>query len=53
VQDQLARQGYDPGPVNGVTGAQTRDAITDFQTDHNLPVTGQIDRQLLRALDLY
>jgi len=52
VQDQLARQGYSPGPVDGVIGAQTRDAIADFQNDHRLPVTGQIDTATLRALGL-
>ena len=52
VQDRLTRQGYSPGPVDGVVGAQTRDAIADFQNDHNLPVTGQIDAPLLRALGL-
>jgi len=53
VQDQLARQGYNPGPVDGVVGPQTRDAITDFQYANHLPVTGQIDGPLLKALSLY
>jgi len=52
VQDRLARDGYDPGPSDGVIGPQTRDAILDFQNDHRLPVTGQIDDPLLRALGL-
>jgi hypothetical protein len=52
VQDQLTRLGYSPGPVDGVVGPQTRDAIMDFQNDHRLPVTGQIDGTLLRALGL-
>jgi hypothetical protein len=52
VQDRLARRGYDPGPIDGVVGGQTRDAIAEFQNDHGLPVTGDIDRPLLRALGL-
>ncbi len=52
VQDRLTRQGYSPGTVDGVIGPQTRDAIADFQNDHRLPVTGQIDAPLLRALGL-
>ena len=52
VQEQLARQGYDPGPIDGVIGGQTRNAIADFQNDHGLAVTGAIDRSLLRALGL-
>jgi len=52
VQDQLDRLGYSAGSVDGVIGPQTRDAIADFQNDRGLPVTGQIDRPLLRALGL-
>ena len=52
VQDQLTRLGYSPGPIDGELGPQTRDAIADFQNDHHLPVTGQIDTPLLRALGL-
>ncbi len=52
VQSRLAAQGYNPGPVDGVIGAQTRGAISDFQADHALPVTGQIDTPLLRTLGL-
>ena len=52
VQDELTRLGYSPGPIDGVIGPQTRDAIADFQNDHRLPVTGQIDAPLLQALGL-
>jgi len=52
VQDQLNRLGYSAGSVDGALGPQTRDAIADFQNDHGLPVTGQIDQSVLRALGL-
>jgi len=52
VQSQLDSQGYNAGPADGVVGPQTRDAITDFQYSHHLPVTGMIDDPLLRALGL-
>lgn len=52
VQRRLAAQGYNPGPIDGVIGAQTRSAISDFQADHALPITGQIDTPLLRSLGL-
>jgi len=52
VQLELAREGYDPGPADGVIGPQTRDAIIDFQRDNGLPVTGRIDTPLLRELGL-
>jgi hypothetical protein len=52
VQVRLARQGYDPGPADGVIGGQTRQAIADFQNDHRLPVTGRIDGPLLQTMGL-
>jgi hypothetical protein len=52
VQRQLAREGYDPGPIDGVMGGQTRAAIMAFQRDNGLMVTGRIDSRLLDQLDL-
>jgi hypothetical protein len=52
VQERLAREGYNPGPIDGALGARTRDAIIDFQRDHQLAVTGRIDTPLLRELGL-
>ncbi|WP_017301063.1 peptidoglycan-binding domain-containing protein [Nodosilinea nodulosa] len=31
VQQQLAKRGYDPGPVDGVAGPKTRQALRNFQ----------------------
>lgn len=31
VQQQLAKRGYDPGPVDGVAGPKTQRALRDFQ----------------------
>jgi hypothetical protein len=52
VQEELAEEGYDPGPIDGVIGPATRDAIVDFQRDTGLPVTGRIDTALIRELGL-
>jgi hypothetical protein len=52
VQHELARQGYNPGPADGVIGPQTRDAIAGYQRDHGLSVTGRIDTPLVRELGL-
>jgi len=52
VQARLARDGYEPGPIDGIIGSQTRDAIADFQSDYGLPVTGRIDDSLVHALGL-
>jgi len=50
LQAALARRGYYHGPVDGALGPQTRDAIRSFQAHQGLPVTGQVDGRLIRAL---
>jgi hypothetical protein len=52
VQLELAREGYNPGPADGIAGSQTRRAIAQYQADHGLPVTARIDTPLLRSLNL-
>ncbi len=52
VQEELSRAGYDPGAIDGVIGPQTRNAIAAYQEDHGLPVTGRMDRPLLREMGL-
>lgn len=52
VQAALANSGYDPGPVDGLLGSGTRNAISAYQADHGLNVTGRIDGALLRSLGL-
>ncbi|MGF7160285.1 peptidoglycan hydrolase-like protein with peptidoglycan-binding domain [Rhodoligotrophos appendicifer] len=50
IQQGLAELGYSPGPADGIAGAQTRQAISQFQKDRDLPATGQIDGATLREL---
>jgi len=50
VQQNLKNLGYDPGPVDGVTGARTRSAIIAFQTDISVAPTGTIDEILFAQL---
>jgi len=52
VQTELARMGYYRGMIDGVIGPQSRHAIEAFKADHGLPVTGQIDAGLLKALGI-
>ncbi len=52
VQLQLQRDGYDPGPADGVLGPMTRRALADFQVDHGLVITSTIDRPTLATLGL-
>jgi hypothetical protein len=50
IQASLTRLGYDPGPVDGVYGARTADAISQFQDANRLPVDGQPSPQLLNLM---
>jgi peptidoglycan hydrolase-like protein with peptidoglycan-binding domain len=50
VQQALAKKGFDPGPIDGVLGPQTEQAIRKFQDHYGLKVTGRIDNQTLYAL---
>jgi Putative peptidoglycan binding domain len=50
VQAALAWRGFYSGRIDGVMGPETRSAIRDFQRQQGLPVTGQIDSELTKAL---
>ena len=52
VQTELARRGYYHGPIDGVIGSGSSEAIRSFQASAGLPVTGLIDPKLLKALKL-
>lgn len=52
VQVQLQRDGYYPGPIDGVLGQMTRRAIAAFQADHGLAITSTIDEPTLATLGL-
>jgi hypothetical protein len=50
VQEQLARQGYYRGELDGIFGPETRRAIMRYQSDHGLGVTGRVNMDTLHAL---
>jgi hypothetical protein len=50
VQEQLARAGYYDGPIDGVLGPMTREAIAAFQADNGLAITSAIDEPTLATL---
>lgn len=52
VQRALARRGYYHGAIDGDIGPASRRAITRYQVDHGLPVTGTVTSSLLRSLGL-
>ena len=50
AQRLLHALGYDPGPVNGVLGPQTRRAIAAFQRNNGLGPDGRMTRRLVASL---
>ncbi|PYK88067.1 MAG: hypothetical protein DMF47_01135, partial [Verrucomicrobia bacterium] len=52
AQEQLARQGYYRGEIDGVFGPETRRAIVRYQSDHGLRATGRLNTDTLHALGL-
>jgi len=52
VQSQLQRDGYYDGPIDGILGPMTRDAIAAFQADNGLEVTSTIDEPTLCTLGI-
>jgi murein L,D-transpeptidase YcbB/YkuD len=49
IQQALVDAGFNPGPVDGKSGAKTVSAIDAFQKQNGLPA-GKIDKRTLRAL---
>ncbi|MBI3950631.1 MAG: peptidoglycan-binding protein [Acidobacteria bacterium] len=52
AQRALQEQGYYDGVIDGTLGPRTEQAIREFQRDHRLPVTGQLDEQTASALGI-
>ncbi len=50
VQTALKKQGYDPGPIDGIIGRKTIAAIKEFQGDHELVVDGIVGPKTLAVL---
>lgn len=52
VQRALQQLGYYAGDLNGSLGVGTRQALTAYQQDYGLEVTGVVDEPTVRALGL-
>lgn len=50
AQERLDALGLSPGPIDGLIGPRTRDALRAFQRQNDLPATGQLDWQTQIAL---
>jgi peptidoglycan hydrolase-like protein with peptidoglycan-binding domain len=51
VQTQLQTAGYYKGPIDGIYGPQTADAVKQLQSDNGLPATGYVDKATALALE--
>jgi N-acetylmuramoyl-L-alanine amidase len=52
VQEQLAAAGYYDGPIDGLLGPMTREAIAAYQADNGLAITSAIDEPTLATMGL-
>ena len=50
LQELLAQKGFDPGPADGIIGANTRKAIRALQLQLNWPADGYPNTELLQQL---
>ncbi len=52
TQERLAQLGYYNGPVDGVFGPTTRDAVANYQIANQLDVTGSLSPDTMQSLGL-
>lgn len=45
AQEALKAEGHDPGPIDGVMGPRTKEALRSYQKQEQLPETGRLDRE--------
>ncbi len=50
VQEALQKAGYDPGPIDGIMGPRTEQALSRFQQANGLSSSANLDAQTLSAL---
>lgn len=52
LQRELAKKGHEAGAVDGVWGENTRQALRDYQREHDLEATGTLTLPTLAALGI-
>jgi peptidoglycan hydrolase-like protein with peptidoglycan-binding domain len=50
VQQALQKKGINPGPIDGVYGPMTKEAVRSFQDRYGIKATGDVNNQTLFAL---
>jgi hypothetical protein len=53
AQRALGELGYRPGPIDGVVGPRTRDALARYQRFQKIPETGYLDAETMVRLDIH
>ena len=52
AQRTLRELGYQPGPVDGIVGPRTRQALVRYQKAERIEVTGRLDSETMVRLDI-
>lgn len=52
AQRALRDLGYEPGPVDGVVGPRTREALRKYQRSERIVATGRLDPETMVRLDI-
>ena len=50
AQERLKAAGFNPGPIDGMLGPQTREALRRYQASQGLPATGALDEATRQVL---
>ena len=50
IQRMLKKLGYEPGPIDGILGPRTREAIRAFETESGLQLTGEATEDMFARL---
>ena len=50
TQAWLKAFGFDPGPLDGLAGPKTTDAVKRYRTARQMEETGSLDRSVLRQV---
>ena len=52
LQQALQARGFNPGPIDGVIGQRTMEAVNAFQRANGLPVDRYLNMETVRALGI-
>lgn len=48
----LQSLGYDPGPIDGIFGPRTKNAVMRFQRDNGITVDGIVGPETMRVINM-